>query len=100
MKASIDVFSQTFLNQLANFRRRRWRQRSVVGLSVEHRRDRVVDRFSSKRLPSREQLKQNASKCPNIGALVQRLAANLLRPHVCRRAKNPSRFCRIGAERR
>src|SRR5439155_14640 len=42
----------------------------------------------------------DAPKCPNIRALVQRLAANLLRAHVCRRAEDPSLVCRFSAERR
>src|SRR5436309_13073749 len=100
MKASIDVLPQTFLNQILNFQRRRWRQRLVVGLSLEHGRNGIVYRFSGKRLPAGEQLKQDAPKRPNIRALVQQPAANLVRAQVCRRGEDPSLAWRFSAERR
>ena len=72
--------------------RRARRQRAPVRLAFENRGDRVRDRLAGKCAAARQHLVQHAPERPDVGPLVDRLAARLLRAHVGRGPENhPSR---------
>jgi len=64
------------------------RQRRPVRIGTDHRRQRLRHRLAAEwPLPS-QHLVQDHAKRPDVGALVEGLAAGLLRRHVCRGAEN------------
>ena len=67
---------------------RRRRQQSPVRLLREHERQRVGDVVGIERTATRQHLVEHGAKRPDVGPLVHRSAARLLRGHVRRGAQN------------
>ena len=66
-------------------------RRSKSGSFLQHRRQRLGDDLALEQLLAREHLVQHHAERPDVGALVHRLAARLLRSHVRRRAQDHAR---------
>ena len=64
------------------------RQARPVRLLRDDRREDVGDRLPAERAPAGQALVQNAAEGPQVGALVDRLAARLLGAHVGRRTEH------------
>ena len=79
-----------------HFRRKRWRQRRPVRFAVENSRDRVRDRLARERASPGQHFIEHAAERPDIGSLVDRLAARLLGAHVRAGAEDHAVVRRIG----
>jgi hypothetical protein len=82
------IFFQALPQQMADGRGRGIGQRGPRRRGPQRGSDRVGHRLARKRSASRQHLVQHASERPDVGALVDRLAARLLRAHVGEGAEN------------
>jgi hypothetical protein len=81
-------FLQAQVQQLADFRRCGSGQLLPVRLAIQHSRQRVLLGLPVKSTLAGEQLKEEASECPDVGPLVDMFATRLLGAHVPRCAEN------------
>ena len=66
------------------------RQRDPIRIALEDADERVGHRVALERRAPGQHLVEHASECPDVGAVVDRLATRLLRTHVGRRAEHAS----------
>ena len=86
--------------QAAQGRRGFGREAAPVGLLPEHASQHVGDHLALEQRPSGQHLEQDDSERPDVGPLVDRLAARLLGSHVGRRAEQDARLGVVLSDRR
>src|SRR5215813_3181960 len=82
LKPASHIFLQTAFQQYPDgFRYRRW-QSTPIGFAPQDRCEQIRNRFAFKRLLTRQQLKYNTTKRPNITSAIDLSAARLFQTHV------------------
>ena len=93
-------FSRHRCSSSADARWRRGRQRVPVRFASQNGDDGVRDCVARERDVPGEHLVEHAPECPDVGPLVDGLAARLLRTHVGGGAEDRPALCRAGHRRR
>ena len=87
-EAQLAVLLEAALHDVANVRGNVGGERGPLGLFHHHRGERHRDVLGVERAPAREHFEQHAAEGPDVGALVDGLAARLLGAHVGGGAEN------------
>ena len=87
--APLGIFLQAPAQHLANVRRRVGGKRAPIGRSFEDGDNRVGNRVAREGRATGDHLEEHAAERPDVGALVDRVAAGLLGAHVRGRSDDP-----------